>query len=254
MKEFLPKNEVSTDKKFWYLRPDIKPIMVCLGDAEAPAIDIDYSAVLINADFVDLYGNEEILRQKNYIKEGDEEYVISPVNFNNKLSKNFCDCTGAVTVGLDKKSGLNISFMSHQNPDYFLEIKREQFVLDFESRLTEIKDRCESGTIETVLFGGRYAKVRQYEDGHPDRDAFIQEYVDSINLLTNSVCKELGFYPEVIVGPKFSSASDTVAFDTKNRRLYLTRHNKKDFVKSFNSKNLSTVAENWKPGEWSLPI
>lgn len=196
------------------------------------------------------------MRKEGFLKTGTEGYVISPIEKINLSSNEFADCTGVVVVGLEIEGGGNIAFISHQNPDHFLNGDKDAFVKDFQYRLREIKDRCEEGTIDAVLFSGRFAHVREYKEDSPERNLFIQEYITSIKLLSEQIYKVLSFYPEVIIGPKLSPATDTVTFDTQNRRLFLTRdgENSMGFVGSYNAKDIDEASMKWKPGEWSLPI
>jgi hypothetical protein len=208
--------------------------------------------------YVDLYANKEEVLKNGLKKEGNEDYVISQVDENDKFSHSFADCTGIIAVGLETKSGHNISFMSHQNPEYFLNKKVVKFVVDLQHSLGEIKNRCEEGTIDVIIIGGRYAKVRDYGQSNvPDKDIFIREYINSIKLISGNVRDELGFYPVIIGGPKLSPSYDNVFLDTQNRRLYIKRNNEKstpDFLESFNADDIDEVSKSWKPGEWGLPI
>jgi hypothetical protein len=251
--EGISRQEKNVADKNKYLNEGIKPIFVCIeSSADRPS---DYHG-LNHIEPVNLYGDAQMMKEMGYIKEGIDAWVISPIENSNFSSNEFANCTGAVVVGSEIEAGENIAFMSHQNPDYFLKDKKDKFIADFQQRLGDMGKRCARGTIDAVLFSGRFAHVKEYKQLGLERSMFIQEYVDSIKLLSEQIYETLGFHPEVIVGPKLSPAYDTVTFDTQNRRLYLTRHDKKptDFVQSFNAKDIETVSKTWKPGEWGLPI
>ena len=246
-----PKENISWPN---HLIEGVSPIVACvenIGTHEPSA-----HSELPDVKLVSLYGDETLMREEGYLKTGVEGYVISPIEKVNLSSNEFADCTGAIVVGIETESGENIAFISHQNPDHFLNGDKEAFIKDFQYRLKEIKDRCKEGTIDVVLFSGRFANVREYKESNPDRKFFIQEYINSIKLLSEQIYEVLNFYPEVIVGPKLSPSTDTVTFNTQNRRLFLTRHNKNssDFVESYNAKDIDDISKTWKPGEWSLPI
>ena len=246
-----PKENISWPN---HLIEGVNPIIACVENINTT--EPSSHNELPNVKFVSLYGDETMMRKEGFLKAGTEGYVISPIEKINLSSNEFADCTGAIVVGLKKESGENIAFISHQNPDHFLNGDKESFIKDFQYRLKEIKDKCKEGTIDVVLFSGRFAHVREYEESNPDRNFFIKEYIDSIKLLSEQIHQILNFYPEVIVGPKLSPATDTVTFNTQNRRLFLTRHDKNstDFVESYNAKDIDDVSKTWKPGEWSLPI
>lgn len=246
-----PKENISWPN---HLIEGVSPIIACvenIGTHEPSA-----HSELPDVKLVSLYGDETLMKKEGFLKAGVEGYVISPIEKINLSSNEFADCTGTIVVGIEVESGENIAFMSHQNPDHFLNGDKEDFIRDLQYRLREIKDRCKEGTIDVVLFGGRFSHIRGYKESDPYRKIFIQDYIDSIKLLSKQIQEALGFSPEVIVGPKLSPSTDTVTFDTQNRRLFLTRHDKNssDFVESYNAKDIDTVSKTWKPGEWSAPI
>jgi len=255
MKEGLVQTKKIDTLKSEHLNDGVKPIIACLETAGQSSSPPEMPNTGI--EFVDLYGDNRELHEQGFKKEGKEDYIISPINSNSKFSVEFADCTGIVAVGSEIISGNNISFMSHQNPSYFLTEKREKFIADLRERLEEIKRKSQKGTIDVVIFGGRYSKTRDFKESDPLRNIFIQEYIDSIKLLSAEINKELGFYPTVIVGPKLSPSEDSVAFNNENRRLYVTRSEKglsSDFLQSFNAEDIEEVRKSWKPGEWGLPI
>ena len=74
------------------------------------------------------------------------------------------------------------------------------------------------------------------------------EYIESVDLLSYLVKKELGFDP-MVFGPKLSSGQDTVFFDTKQRRLYLLRDKPDpESLDGFRANSLTNEKDKWKMG------
>ncbi len=253
MEEVYSKLEEAAASGLEHLRPDVKPIMACVGSEKelANIEDLPDNIDFVNFDDVD----PEKMRRLGYKMGGIHSYIISPIDRKSKFSKRYADCTGLVVAGSEADTGKNISTMSHQNPTYFLKGSREAFLSDLAERLQEVKRRCTERTIDAVIFGGRYAKARELEDGNPQRQQFMKEYEDSIRLLSEQVHAELGFYPTVVVGPKTNPDTDDAVYNNEERRLYVKRKSDTDgFIQSFNSKDLDSAKGAWKPGEWSLPF
>jgi hypothetical protein len=165
---------------------------------------------------VNYYANPRDLERENFKNHGRDSYVISPIDNLDKLSKSFFNCTGVVVAGYDKTTGENISFLSHEDPDYFLnrESNWNGFVSDLRERLAELKEKCAEGTIDAAIVGGNYFH------GTIRRDA---DYLESIRLLATETEKVLGFEPIVITGPKVARGSEDVFYENKTRRLYISR-------------------------------
>jgi hypothetical protein len=71
--------------------------------------------------------------------------VISNINTQNKYSNRYYNCTGIVVIGKDKETGENISFLTHQDPLYFLvEGQREKFTVATQEVLLDLKERSVS--------------------------------------------------------------------------------------------------------------
>lgn len=233
-KDIPPKPE---EGRFEYLRPDINPIMAAVG---SPADFKEYPDLIDNAEFVDYYGSRAELNKKGFSNGGDYSYVFSIVDSQNKFSDRFKDCTGLLVAGQDKITGENISFLSHQDPRYFLSLEdsRQMFIADLRQRLKELKDRCVPGTVDARIVGGNINKmIKRYED----------KYLKSIELLSVEASAALGFEPIVVMGPKATRGDDDVFYDNKNRRLYIVRSVVDDATsESFTYKELSEQKEKWK--------
>lgn len=133
-----------------------------------------------------------------------------------KFSESFKNCTGLVVAGVEKGTGKKISFLSHQDPQYFLTYSKDtdEFTNDLREQIKELKERCEDGTIDAVIVGGNYFS---------DRSRYQEDYLKSIALLSKEVKNVLGFEPVVITGPKTVKGQDDVFYDNDHRRLYIMR-------------------------------
>ena len=108
-----------------HLKGGVKPIFACVGT---------------NKDFADFSGYDEMIGEVEYIRPpenlssenilhgGPKRYNISPINEMSKVSNKFLDCTGLIVSGVDKETGKEISFLSHQDPTRVLYEKKEIFV------------------------------------------------------------------------------------------------------------------------------
>jgi hypothetical protein len=206
-----------------HLKEGVFPIMTCIGttpDHLNGKFDPEYQ------DFVKLGGGEPVseinffstqenLNRQKLKNAGEGTYVISPIDETNKSSPGYYDCTGVVATGIDKVTGKNISFITHQDPERFLKDKSAVFFNDLEQTLAELRSRSEDQTVDAVIIGGQTM--------HPmDRDL----YETAITLLKQSVNDTLGFKPVVVSEPKSKpgeTLSDIAFFDTHNKRLYFFR-------------------------------
>lgn len=247
-------------KKYEHLKEGVLPIMACVGTMYDYKKDKKIQRLFLgkkipNVHDVDFDAHPLELKKVGFENDGEKSYVISVVDGLDKYSKRYYDCTGLIIAGKEKETGKNISFMSHQNPSYFLKENKFKFSTDLVKQIQAIKNRCEEGTIDAVIFGGRYAKVIDFKDSDPKRDMFMEEYLKSIKLVSQRVKDALGFEPLVITGPKTIPGTDRVFYDNENRRLYLIRENDDfDSVQSFSPSELEERRKNWKPGEWGLPF
>ena len=191
-----------------HLRSGIKPIMGIIHDKS-------------NLD------SETKKMIEDYKKSADGISSFSECDDHNKWSREaFMYCTGMIVSGVEKDTGKNISIMIHQNPgrhDHFhmkeeeIVEKKKKFIKRVSDGLENIKEKCESKTIDCVVFGG---------------DKGDDLYKKSIETL-NGVCSQvLGFEPVILTGPKMSSDGinsikrlheTDVFFDNDNRRLHIVR-------------------------------
>lgn len=226
------KLHTSDKKETSHLIEGVKPIMVCIGsypDFDDSGGTDEMGARLYRSSKglhnVNYFSNVSDLNRNNFLNSGEKTYVISILDGFNKVSEGFCDCTGLVVVGLDKETGENISFLTHQDPTKFLEDKKDDFLSHLRQRLIEVKNKCKPGTIDAVIVGGNFVGGRRV-------------YLDSIELLSTEARSALGFKPVVINGPKKESGWDNVYFDNKNRRLYFFRPKVNSEIGSFTVSDL----------------
>lgn len=226
--KILPRRKEIDTPKSEHLKEGVRPIIACIneskkcnffgsvpmpdvpGDAHDNALDVQYGA--------DIYD----MRMKKIINNGEETYLISPIDKRNKLSSEYRNCTGLVAVGIAKKDGQNISFLTHQYPIRFLHDSRRAFKHDLSEQLTRLKELSEEKTIDVVIYGGNYF-TDNYNFGGYSAAEFVKDYKESIKLLSDVVKKRFGFRPVVITGPNKAGGGQNVFFDTENRRLYVVR-------------------------------
>lgn len=239
-----------------HLRSDVKPIMACLDDQKPDDLKKVFSDSEHGFDFLNMDMNPE-QKDEDFIAEFKEDlwaYIISPVDNKDKFSLKYAECTGLAVVGIDKETGENISFLSHQNPGFFLLYDDDNFIRDLKKQMETIMERCEPKTVDAVMFGGKFSDVRGFEEGHHIHKYMKDEYIKSIKLISESIKSVVGFSPTVISGPKFNPAYDHAVFKNKNRQLFLYRFSDNpDFINNFNPEDIDALSKKWKPGQWSLP-
>lgn len=210
-----------------HLAEGVKPIIACVGEysdfkklkSEYPghiqqlnnkfglgdAKNIDWENGTYGAPYQAEAGEEGSLGRPN-------AYLISPIDGANKLSRKFVACTGIVVSGIDKETGKNISFVTHQSPPISSSF---DFLTDLRMRLMEMKKRCKAGTIDAVFVGGRSSG----KSGVPEKE----QYENITNTLSAEVQEILGFRPIIINGAKKDLVFDDIYYDNENRRLYFVR-------------------------------
>ncbi|MDP9249016.1 MAG: hypothetical protein M3M85_00690 [bacterium] len=138
-----------------------------------------------------------------------------------KRSHGYMMCTGLVVVGIDRETGKNVSFISHQTPAEILDDEMVSFKELLKERLAEMEARCLPGTVDAVIVGG-------YDRKKVTREA--KEYEKILSYLGSEVKKYFKFDPTVVNGPQFDGGMSDIWFDTENRRLYYVRHKVNDMA------------------------
>ena len=235
--------------KLEHLTGGIRPIMACVGSysdygvVEKTAIGEKFSEQLGNTHNVDYDGLSSDLAEKKFLG-GEGTWTISTIDNLDKFSQGFFDCTGLIVAGRDKETGENISFLSHQDPKKFLRTNRNDFIVHLQQRLIEIKTRCKPGTVDAVVVGGKYIRI-PFDHKGTDID-YRQDYLDSIELLSQEVQKTLGFEPVIIGGPKTKRGfSDNIFYKNKDRRLYFIRPRINSATGSFTHSGIDEEKGKW---------
>ncbi len=206
---------------FEHLKEGVKPIMVSIGTMaqhHLKVTDADFSPdreVENNITHVDFYDKKESLDKQNMDNAGEYTYAMSPIDETSKSTLDLFSCTSIVAVGNDKKTGKDVSFLTHQNPAEFLRDKKYDFLDHLVSKLNDLKERSEEGTIDIIVAGGNVRGALEVPPG--------EEYRGSVALISSAVLKVFGFTPRIIAGPKPIPKPEHALFDTKRRRLYIIR-------------------------------
>jgi hypothetical protein len=236
-----------------YLEKEKKDILACIGtyrDFEEGKFKLCETLLSPTSD------NESGIECVDYFARspegknaGTETYVISAISGSDKMSRYLEDCMSAVVAGKNKKTGENISFLSHQDPMKFLlkEMCKEQFIADFSEQLWNMKKLCRKGTIDAVFSGGSYilnesVPPQYWKEATETRERYIQ----SILLLSEIAEKILGFEPFVITGPKMTARSDAILYLNQYRHLYLVRPESGNITsEGYYPRNLKTQEQKW---------
>lgn len=198
-----------------HLKEGVKPIMACIFDEENPSEKRAFEALdKEHALPVDYFFSDELMREKGLTNAGEKTYVISPSNEQDKFSYGYKDCTGVIAVGRSKENGKEISFMSHEDPQEFLEDVKSKFMVDLEHKIAGLKALSEEGTVDAVVFGGNYFK---------DRPNYMKNYLDSIELLNKMIKQGFGFSPVVLTGPNVVGGNQAVYLETQKRRIHILK-------------------------------
>jgi len=250
--EYLKKNPLYSE----HLKKGEKCIIACFGIfRDLEKTDPELCKILLSPSFdaqdievIDYDAKPSDGRNIGAKTAGYQTYVISSVSDRDKITRYLYDCTSVFAVGREKKTGKNISFLSHQDPKKFLKERyQEQFTNDLTNSLEELKGRCVKGTIDVVISGGLYPRK------HPgakwswkEAEIFRGLYKSSVSLLSEIVMEVFGFEPAVISGPKKVERSDSVLCVNKTRRMFIARPQVGNATtESFLPINLEIQEEKW---------
>ena len=135
----------------------------------------------------------------------------------NLFSDKYINCTGTVGIGRDKLSGKEIAFISHQDPDYFLNKgaeETEKFSNDLKATLNKLIAKSEDGTVEVALFGGNY-------DPADSTSKKSVDYKKSIEMLSAIVQECLGHTPVVLNEANHDKGAIDVTVVTQERKIFI---------------------------------
>lgn len=155
-------NELTTEEmdtsKAEHLAQGIRPIIACIGTEEQYAGETSEIRNIKNVGHdVDYYEDPAKLHKRNYKNAGKQTYVISEIDNMPKFTEELHDCTGLVAVGKEKTSGMELSFITHEDPTEFLSAARVAFLRDLRTTLNELKERCSKGSVDIVITGGAFS-------------------------------------------------------------------------------------------------
>lgn len=177
-----------------------------------------------NVNNVDIKnGDLETLKENGFKNSGFGSYLISPIGEGIWHSDHYMNCTAVVAIGRDADTGKEISFLSHQDPRYFVDggtEKAEIFSRELGESLKELKARSQSDTVEVSLLGGNYdVNTKEEEKGYQHR-----HYRQSIEKLRQIVQDSLGFDPKVLAGPNNNIGLETIIIvETQKRKVWIER-------------------------------
>ena len=199
--------------------PQVGPIIASIGKLEShQQKSKEWKKLLKQAVNVDYEAEADILDARQFKNAGKWTYVFSTIDASPKFSKDYFNCTGIAAVGVDRETGQNVSFLTHQNPQQFLSWKKGDFERDIRTLLGDFKKRIKPGTEDVLVFGGN-----NFADAILPDKSYADLYQDSISFVSSLVKEELGLDAHVAVGPNMVRGGIAGLLDTEKRRLYLAR-------------------------------
>ncbi len=217
----------------------VNPIMVCIGSYLGHCNSGDgfdeIGEISESGYDVDYYADREELKTNGSKNSGEKTYVISPIDNQSKFTTELFDCTSIIAVGVETETNVDISFLTHQDPNSFLSDKKDVFLKDLKESLEELKKRTIDGTVDIIILGGHVLLAGKNEDS----------YRDSIILLDSIIKEVFGFSPSISVGPKIDG-SDSVFYNSKNRRVFQIRSSHNSHNEQVKPSDVSIKNEEWK--------
>ncbi|MFA4817114.1 MAG: hypothetical protein WC608_00120 [Parcubacteria group bacterium] len=232
-----------------HLREDIMPIGLQLEDYGTGNEEYGdlLEQVTDNINNVDLEnGDLEALKGNGFKNSGFGSYLISPISEGIWHSDRYSNCTAVVAIGRDANTGKEISFLSHQDPRYFIDggiDKTGIFSRELSDSLKELKARSQADTVEVSLLGGNYNTTTvEKEKGYQHR-----HYKQSIEKLRQIIQNSLGFDPKVLTGPNNNIGSETVVIiETQKRKVWIERTKQlPEFNQSYMANALNEEEKKW---------
>lgn len=222
-----------------HLRADIAPIRAQLevhdsGNKELETIreHIEDGQEAGTIHWVDFDGGDlDELEANGFKQAGGNSYLISPISERDWFSDHYMSCTAVVAMGRDPKTGKELSFLTHQDPNFFVDggdEEADQFAQALSESLKELKKLSEKDTVEVVLLGGNFDNK-----GKDVKDYYIHhQYEESIARLRQIVQETLGFDPVILAGPNTNVGSETViTVETQKRKVWVEQSKKTDDYK-----------------------
>ena len=236
-----------------HLREDIIPIRLQIVDSDVGDEELDSIYEKLEEDegkgvvnSVDLDGGDlGVLENNGFKHSGPDSYLISPISERDWTSDHYFNCTGVVAIGRDKDTGREVSFLTHQDPKYFVDgnnEEKEKFSRELVASLKELESLSEVGTVEILLLGGNFGT-----GNIPNRDLQQRQYKQSIKRLREIIFESLGFDPKVITGPNNIIGSETVVVvETQKRNVWIERDKQlPEFDQSYQASLLDEAEKRW---------
>jgi hypothetical protein len=196
--------------------------------------------------WVDFEGGDlEALEADGFKDAGVGSYLISPIGERNWFSDRYMSCTGVVAIGRDATSGKEISFLSHQDPNYFVDgdkDKIEIFSRALGDSLKELEARSEKDSVEVLLVGGNFNPDAEGRGGYKH-----DQYKRSIQALDRIIREVAGVGPEVLTGPNNRVGSETVVVvETQKRKIWIDRNEQPpEFDRPYLASDIDEVQGKW---------
>lgn len=211
-----------------HLHPWEKPIQICFDYVKKEMKAKILYHIWINR-WVDWYSwtfRNKILWN---INPEQDSYVISPINWKNKISRWYYDCTWLVMIWKNK-NWKNISLLTHQDPKYLFDRKDNydcqiKFKSDLQRRINEFKEKVILWTIDICIVWWNYAVYET--EFHGVIFDIKWNYCKSIELLRGIIQENFWLNP-IVIGPILDNWFSDIILDTKNRRITQRRWSKED--------------------------
>jgi len=224
-----------------HLREGIDPIDRQMVHGEEEIEAIMEGAIWLDYDGGDL---EELAREGGK-HAGTNTYIISPIDERDVFADKYLDCTGVLVIGRDAQTGQEISFVSHQDPKFFIDggdTRAEQFAKDLSGSMEEMNRRSLEGTIDAVLLGGKY-------DTTDALSKVSVHYRKSIEFLGRIVQEKLGFDPKVIPGSfEGYGCSLDATIQTQTRKIWIDKNAEHlpELEELYQANDLKATEEKWR--------
>jgi len=190
-----------------HLEKGIKPfeIIVCPELIYDPYLFVKQ----FNSEHIDWFIN---------LRDTNECAIFSNLNKKSKSCFGYQSCTGIIAIGKSKKTGENISFLTHQlSPDFSLSKSKEhsQYFIDFVKKLQNKMEtflaETEEMTRDIIMFGGI-----NNDKNNSNVDAFL-------NFTAEIIFKKSKIVPRIIKPPK-ADGTTNILLDTQNRKIYFNEY------------------------------
>ncbi|KKP80285.1 MAG: hypothetical protein A2271_04380 [Candidatus Moranbacteria bacterium RIFOXYA12_FULL_35_19] len=246
--EFKLENKKNIQEKV-HLREDITPIGKEIADfaienEELEDLREQNEGDANNVDFEN--GDLDALKEKGFKTAGYGSYLISPIDERDWYSDRYLNCTAVVAIGRDKDTNKDISFLSHQNPEYFIDGNSDEvefFSRELSKSLEELKTCSQGDTVEVLILGGNFNPSAKEKEG----DYQHRHYQQSIEKLSKIIQETLGFDPKVLTGPNNNVGSETVILvETQKRKVWVERSKQlPEFNQSYQASKFKEEEARW---------